>query len=183
MRFEVDACIASATTSIDDITAAFSGIGIDSDTKRSTTSAISTPSKRLGISIVRTAAQSLIPQSHLIEIKTRAAHRELDWAEVYPQLYLSQTAYLYLAKHTKGNFGEVEKIALGGANMTVHANRAKTGIGKLKALLDDILIVVRKEGSGAGLRLVSTGGELTLHKRAAGSGKTIGHEILSKFSK
>lgn len=102
---------------------------------------------------------------------------------MYPQLYLSQTAYLYLAKHTKGTFGSVEKFALGGASMAVHAKRAEAGMGKLKALLDDILKVVRREGHGAKLRLLSTGGDLALYKRAAGAGKPIGDELLNKFSK
>jgi hypothetical protein len=50
-----------------------------------------------------------------------------------------------LAKHTKGNFGTVEKIKLAGDSMKVYAKQAEGGMAKLKAVLDQVLEVVWKE--------------------------------------
>ena len=80
---------------------------------------------RFGIKVKFTTPRSTVPQSHVIEIKTRSSHGELDWKEPYPQLYLSQTPYLYLAKHTKGTFGPVEKADLNGQTMAPHAKEAE----------------------------------------------------------
>lgn len=121
-------------------------------------------------------------QSTLIELKTRAAHRPLDWAEVYPQLYLSQTTYLYLAKHNRGNFGTVEKIQLAGDSMKVYAEQAEVGMGKLEVVLTQVLEAVRKEGEGVGMSLISERNSLVLYKRGQGTGKAVGSEILSRFA-
>jgi hypothetical protein len=64
-------------------------------------------------------------------MKTRAARRELDWEEVYPQLYLSQTAFMYIAKHDRGNFNTPERVGLGAENMMPHTCRAELGFAKL----------------------------------------------------
>ncbi|KAI5989812.1 hypothetical protein F5J12DRAFT_915786 [Pisolithus orientalis] len=58
---------------------------------------------RFEMKVKLTSLRSVLPQSSMIEIKTRAARRQLDCKEVYVQLYLSQTPYFYLEKHTRGN--------------------------------------------------------------------------------
>jgi len=177
LRFEVDACTAeTATIDTDDLTAALSGLGISSQTPAA--------DKRPpipGISIIHTASRALVPQASLIELKTRASHRPLDWAETYPQLYLSQTAYLYLAMHKKGNFIEVMKVSLASEAMRVQAKEAEAGMGKLRAVLAEVLSVVRSEGGGVGLSLVQEAGELVLYKRKKGTGKIVGKDILDRF--
>lgn len=178
LRFEVDAC--TGTGDLDNLASAFSGLGITPSNLHPTDA--STGSVILGISVIQTTPRTLVAQSSLIELKTRASHRPLDWTETYPQLYLSQTAYLYLAKHTKGNFTAVEKTRLAGGDMKAYAKQAEAGMGKLKALLDKVLEAVRKEGDGVGLSLVSAGGKLMLYKRKEGTGKALGSAILSKFA-
>ncbi|OJA20164.1 hypothetical protein AZE42_10979 [Rhizopogon vesiculosus] len=64
------------------------------------------------VSIFRTTPYRLVPQASIIEIKTCALHRELNLC-LYSQLYLSQTAFLYIAKHHCGNFDPPEKVELG----------------------------------------------------------------------
>jgi hypothetical protein len=176
LRFEVDACMGSSD--FDDLASAFSGLDVTPAIPLST----GTSSVMPGISVIHTTPRTLVAQSSLIELKTRASHRPLDWTETYPQLYLSQTAYLYLAKHTKGNFGAVEKIKLAGDSMKVYAKQAEGGMVKLKAVLDQVLEVVRKESDGVGLSLVSVGGKLMLYKRKEGTGKAVGDDILSRFA-
>jgi hypothetical protein len=114
-------------------------------------------------------------------MKTRAARRELDWAEVYPQLYLSQTAFLYIAKHERGSFNTLEKVELGAENMLPHTRRTEQGVAKLKVVLQDILDAVKGEDVGVGMSLVGKNGELVLYKRKEGTGKALGQEITSKF--
>jgi len=174
LRFEVDACTGSSD--FDDLASALSGLDITPAIPLSAST--STSSVMSGISVIHTTPRTPVAQSLLIELKTRASHRPLNWTETYPQLYLSQTAYLYLAKHTKDNFGTVEKIKLDGDSMKVYAKQAEVGMAKLKAVLDQVLEVVRKESDGVGLSLVSIGGKLMLYKRKEGTGK----EILSRFT-
>jgi hypothetical protein len=135
-----------------------------------------------GVTVVQTKPRTLVAQSSLIEIKTRAAHRPLDWADVYPQLYLSQTPFLYLAKHARGSFTTPEKYTLDGTTLTSHAKQAEDGMGKLKIVLNEILDAVRQAGSGVGLCLVCVGGTLSLYNRKQGTGKAVGSEILSRFA-
>jgi len=178
LRFEVDACL-PANTEVDDLTSAFTNLGVSSQSSQQ--KIVSTPSAHLGIAVVHTIPRELVPQSSLIEIKTRASHKALDWEEAYPQLYLSQTAYLYLAKHERGAFREPEKIQLAGPSMKVHAEYAQVGMGRLEAVLTAVLAAVRKQGQGVGLSLVCEGGKLALYKRKEGTGIGVGRDILDKF--
>ncbi|KIJ16233.1 hypothetical protein PAXINDRAFT_114027 [Paxillus involutus ATCC 200175] len=134
-----------------------------------------------GLEIKPTSPRSLIPQSDLIEVKTRSVRNILNWREIYPQLYLSQIPWLYVAWHQDGLFQPVEKIALDSDAMKPHAEGAASSVSKLKVLLEDILKAVRKQGSGVPLSLVCRGGTLTLWKRKEGTGQPLGMEITSKF--
>ncbi|KAF9006336.1 hypothetical protein BDZ89DRAFT_1233284 [Hymenopellis radicata] len=73
--------------------------------------------------------------------------RRLDWDEVYPQLYLSQTAYLFLANHTKGAFSPVVKYSLESIRGR-HESQAQDAMGKLDAVLSQIQEEVQKVGKG-----------------------------------
>ncbi|KAG1745762.1 hypothetical protein EDB19DRAFT_1927161 [Suillus lakei] len=170
LRFTIEACTSSTndTNDEDDLLAAFSGPG-SRDTKKPQ---VTVPTVR-GVSITQTTPRKVVPQASLIELKTRAAHRELDWAEVYPQLYLSQTAFLYIAKHERGNFNTLEKIELGSESMRIHARRAEQG---------DILDAAKKEDEGVGLSLVAKDSKLALYKRQEGTGKGPGKDITAKFN-
>lgn len=180
LRCTIDACTESESED-DDFLASFSAMNIGSKTGTPKSQPDSTCTNRLGMKVKLTSPRSVIPQSHVIEIKTRASHRELDWKEVYPQLYLSQTPYLYLAKHAKGTFGPVEKVDLNGETMAPRAREAEDAMGKLEVLLGSILKAVRKQGKGVPLSLVYHKGKLQLYKRHEGSGKRIEAEISRKF--
>ncbi|KAG6327426.1 hypothetical protein ID866_11663, partial [Astraeus odoratus] len=178
LRCSVDACTESGNED-DDLLAFFSSLSIGrNDTK---TSEDSTYTTRFGIKVKLTSPRSVVPQSSVIEIKTRASHRELDWKEAYPQLYLSQTPYLYLAKHSRGQFGPVEKVQLNSQAMASLTTEAEAAMGKLEVLLETLLKAVRKQGEGVPLSLVYREGKLRLYKRKRGTGKLIGEEIYSKF--
>jgi len=184
LRFTIEACTSSVndTNDDDDLLEAFSSLGIGGDSPSITLGTKKPPVSTVpGVTITHTSPRKLVPQASLIEMKTRAAHRELDWAEVYPQLYLSQTAFMYIAKHERGNFNTLEKVELGAENMLLHTRRAEQGVAKLKVVLQDILDAVKKEDAGVGMSLVGKSGKLVLYKRREGTGKALGKEITNKF--
>jgi hypothetical protein len=173
-RFEVDAC----TGVIDDneLSSALSELNITSNTEETH----ARPAIQ-GLTVIRTHPRSLVPQSSLVEVKTRSSNRSLDWAETYLLQYISQIEYLYLAKHTHGTFSPVAKYSLTGSAMLVHAQQAEASLGKLKVLLEEVLTAVRVGGTCGGMCLICVGGKLSLHRRKDGTGTAVGTEILNKF--
>lgn len=168
LRYEVDAC--TKPESEDGSFLASSSVPRSIGT--------SAYSSRFGMKIKMTSPRFVVPQSRIIEIKTRAVHKGLDWKEVYPQLYLSQTPYLYLAKHTRGTFGRVEKIQINSQGM---AARARATMTKFQELLRYILKAIRKHGQGVPLCLVYRAGKLQLYRRRKRTRQPFGKDTLRKF--
>lgn len=88
LRFEIDACTqavpSASTAEVDDLVTALAGLNTRPSASERTSSFKSLDIKPSG-------NRTLVPQSSLIELKTRAAHKALDMDEVAPQVYLSQT--------------------------------------------------------------------------------------------
>ncbi|KAG2067547.1 hypothetical protein BDR04DRAFT_1212282 [Suillus decipiens] len=135
LRFTIEACTSSTngTSDEDTLLTEFSGLGIgrasassSRDTKKPQAtyqpSVVSLSPKQFNANLTR---------KPLIEFKTCAAYREPDWAGIYLQLYLSQAAFLYIAKHECGNFNTLEKVVLGSESMKIHARCAEHGLAKL----------------------------------------------------
>ncbi|KAF8253318.1 hypothetical protein K440DRAFT_679235 [Wilcoxina mikolae CBS 423.85] len=55
---------------------------------------------------------NLVSQGSIAEIKTRAAHRQLDMSEVLPQLWFSHTATLVVGYHRGGRFDDVKQLQM-----------------------------------------------------------------------
>lgn len=178
LGFTADACMEQKTDD-DDLLASFSSLSLGGKAEKPTKP--NEPESPAGLDIKLTPSRPPVPQSDLIEVKTRAIHREPNWKEIYPQLYLSQTAWLYMAKHNKGIFEPVEKISLKSEEMKPYAEMMEGSLGKLKNLLKVILKAVREQGEGVPLSLVRQGETLSLWRRKEGSGKPLGEEIKSKF--
>ncbi|KAF8132470.1 hypothetical protein EV363DRAFT_108453 [Boletus edulis] len=176
--FTADACIETKHDD-DDFLASFSSLSLGGNTDKP--SKANEPGSGAGFDIQVTPSRSLVPQANLIEVKTRSIYRDPNWREIYPQLYLSQTAWLYMAKHNRGAFEPVEKISLTGKEMRPYAEMMEGSLGKLKNLLKEILKAVREQGEGVPLSLVRQGGTLSLWRRKKGSGKPHGEEVRSKF--
>ncbi|KAI6038190.1 hypothetical protein EDC04DRAFT_2868498 [Pisolithus marmoratus] len=179
LRSAADACVEPAGED-DSFLASFSALGIGTRGAPQPNND-SACLNLFGIKVKLTSPRLLLPQSSVIEIKTRAAHRELDWKEAYPQLYLSQTPYLYLAKHSRGTFGRVEKVQINSRAMAAHTREAEAAMVKLEALLSDILKAVRKHGEGVPLSLVYRAGELQLYKCKDRTRRPFGRDITRKF--
>ncbi|KAG8905589.1 hypothetical protein FRB99_008587 [Tulasnella sp. 403] len=129
------------------------------------------------LTILHTQPTFMVPQSSLIELKTRSAKRPLEWDEVYAQLYFSQMPYLYVARHNNGKFSDVRNLSITGSHLQACAKRAESGMAQLKAALLSILRAVRAQGAEARLSLVYRDGQLVLYKRKEGAGRPVGADI------
>lgn len=139
------------------------------------------PETSFGLTVIKDGSQSMVPQSDVIEIKTRAAHKKLEWGTFYPGLYLSQTSSLYLARHTKGEFQPAEKYALKGTSFATYKEQTEMSLWNLQVLLTQILVAVKKELEGTPLSLVCEGGRLSLYRRNRGVGTMVNNEIKALF--
>lgn len=116
----------------------------------------------------------MVPQSSIIKLKTRAEHKPLDMDDVGPQIHLSQTPHLYLAKHVRGDFQSAQRII-------PDVQKIELQLGKLREALLDIVEVVREQAQGEGLSLTCEDRKLELYKRESGTGRSVGWDIISKF--
>ncbi|KAG8935312.1 hypothetical protein FRC01_003064 [Tulasnella sp. 417] len=128
-------------------------------------------------------ASSIVPQSSLLEIKTRTGEGEIDWREIYPQLFFSQTPILHIARHQQGLFSgvSVTKYDLTSPELAKAAQAAEKVMPRMYELLEAIVVAARKQGEGAGLALTYDGKELALYRRKPGTGTEVGQKILSRF--
>lgn len=173
VRFEADA----RTVSEDDLENAFSQLSMKS---KSTAKPAISPSHPL-LNIRRNADPNPAPQSSIIELATRAAHKEIDIDDIYPQLYFSQTPSLYVAKHNRGTFFTVDKIALGSERVVRSAAKAEANMRRLRKILGEIVDLVKKSGDGVQLSLVYTDGALALFKQKGRSKRSTSEADARKF--
>jgi len=188
LRFEVDACIQTQTepqTTQGDLTTKLSGLTLNSSSAQ--VKGAAKPSTAFGLSVELQPSQELVPQTSLVELVTRSVQYDVGWGELFPQLYLSQTEHVFIAKHSRGVFRgiPVSKMRLSdpedGDMVARKAEADHTYLPRLKAMLDDILREVRGVEEGAMLSLVRDGGNLTLYRRTGGTGTRIPEVFLNKF--
>ena len=114
------------------------------------------------VAVIR--AGSLVPQSHLIELKTYSRSRKA-WSRSYPQLFLSQTPHIYYGAHKCGNFFEIKKFTLGEPHLEPIDQNAQVGFKKLRVALAAIQELVRKYGADGRISLVCERKELGVYQR------------------
>lgn len=98
-----------------------------------------------------------MPQSSMIEITTRNAMRigQMDWRELFIQLYLSASPHFYLGVHQRGHFTEVYKKNLYEDERFVKERRGvEASLKKLGKALKRIQELVREHGKGKKLSLI-----------------------------
>ncbi|KAI9450773.1 hypothetical protein BJY52DRAFT_1125724 [Lactarius psammicola] len=201
VRFEVDACLPSAgssvpkktTASIDDLADALGGMNIKHRTPTTTKTASSPSSSSSSplINIVRAGTQ--VPQENLVELTSRSAYflNQLDWNELYPQLALSQTPALHMGVHERGVFSQLHEItgdatARAGSEPDISAQRQETGVQivRLARLLEDVqeLAIARGPGPAGSFSLVCENGELCVYARKdAGAKNCLPPDVLARF--
>jgi hypothetical protein len=178
VRFEVDAYIPSASTlkprpaqaatTLDDLIGALSGVNLRTpNTESPAKSIVRGSAGATKITVVTGGAY--VPQSAIIEMTTRATHREseYDWKESYPQLFLSQTQHHFLAVHQRGHFVRVNKRKLQSSELDSVNTLIQSDLKKLRRVLDIIKYIVIKHGEQGRLSLVCKGGVLKIFQRAS----------------
>lgn len=110
-----------------------------------------------------------------VEIKTMKERVGIKWREYHPQLYLSQTKHLFVARHDCGTFSQIQKYTPSDAVWREHTINTEMSLGRLveflRVLLADLSTL---EGPWA---LVCTKGVLGLHK----SRGVFPRRVLSRF--
>ncbi|KAH8993052.1 hypothetical protein EDB86DRAFT_1403817 [Lactarius hatsudake] len=208
VRFEVDACLPTATSSVpkttpasvDDLADALGGMNIKHRTPATTKTTTSSSSPV--IDIVRAGTQ--VPQEALVEVTSRSVYflDQLDWNELYPQLALSQTPALHIGVHERGVFSQLHEWQLdgrpprAGTKVTsdaaakapdISAQRRKTGaqIVRLARLLEVVqeIAIARGAGPAGSFSLVCEGGELRVYarKRDAGAKSCLPPDVVARF--
>ncbi|KAK4145833.1 uncharacterized protein C8A04DRAFT_35404 [Dichotomopilus funicola] len=160
VRYETDAYVGSDAgldTLVDDLGA----LSLSETERRSS-----------GLTVVRsstTGKQPEIPASSILEIKTRAASRVLDMAEVLPQLWASQTPKLAVGYYSSdGAFKNVEVRDMT-SEISFWEAASREDLKRLVGLLGDIIRAVRGL-SGCRAVVEYTGGS-DLRVVAAGEGQ------------
>ncbi|TFY74199.1 hypothetical protein EWM64_g9814 [Hericium alpestre] len=108
---------------------------------------------------------SEVPQDSIIELTTRSVYYidQIDWSDVYPQLYFSQTLHFYLGVHTRGAFSEIRKSELMSAEMEAQRKAMKASLRKFR----DVLKVIQETAlahKDKHLALICKGGELEVYE-------------------
>lgn len=102
-------------------------------------------------------AGTLVPQSSIMELKSRSTRATMDWKAVWPQVFFSGTQTTMLGLHERGKFVTMEKKTLD--EMEEYAEEAKVGLGQLVQALKQIKAVVISRGRGPGVALIFRNGE------------------------
>lgn len=187
VRFKADACLPtkpakeiqkSLSDPLDDLTAGLQKLTVAKSSD--TTTKIPTFN---GVSLSVITRGTLVPQSALLELKTRSQQSvgHLDWDDTYPQLLLSQTPNVFVCVHKFGTFQEVRKKRLDELETEAVARKAQEGLRKLRNVLGRIQETVTEEGEGARLSLVCKGGADMIVYERGGKDGCLPEEILKKF--
>lgn len=93
-----------------------------------------------GITII--PAGRLVPQTSLLELKTRSVLSNVNTRDFYPQLLFSQTPTVLLARHERGTFLSCEPLYL--VDMVEEEEGAQRGL----KMTGDVLVELRELAMG-----------------------------------
>lgn len=104
-----------------------------------------------------------VPLESILEIKTRVSHKPINFKEIAPQLWLSQTHKLVRAYHQNGIFQNpvVEDIA---ATIKSWEARKQDDLRKLAGLIKMIIDLVKYGGGSAVVKYNAVKDKLVLFK-------------------
>ncbi|KDQ06415.1 hypothetical protein BOTBODRAFT_39619 [Botryobasidium botryosum FD-172 SS1] len=174
-RFEADACdLGSPSDGLEELVGGFSQIKVSAPPKLPSTGG---PTKASKIRVVR--AGQLVPQSSLMELKTRSAKGNVRWKDIWPQAFFSGTPTVVVGRHEEGNFVSIERKSFEG----MYSEQAGVGLEQLIQVLKDIRDIVVSRGKGRGVTLIcerSQRGRIEVREGAVG-GPAISSELLAKY--
>jgi hypothetical protein len=151
VRFELDAVaqagavpeIKSGSTTFKSLEDAISGMTLGNNDRQ-----IQLPKhfeSKAGIKVYRIPYPPA-PLSSFIEKKTRTAKGQLDYIDIYGQLVFSLTPHLYVARHNRGNFQDLEQVSLGSGKLAKIAKDTEGVMGKVAGMLAEMMEVVHEFG-------------------------------------
>ncbi|KAJ8503210.1 hypothetical protein ONZ45_g11065 [Pleurotus djamor] len=161
VRCEVDAYLPHGTkTSVNELADSLAEVNIRASPRSEDATFVS------GIAVYPSGSWSL-PQSSIVEITTRSFwnYQNLNWSDVYPQIYLSQTPHLFIGLHHRGTFTRLVQENLGSPPMRRIYAAEQPKMKMLRWLLGDIQKRLRKHGPDAKISLVCRGGVLGVYER------------------
>lgn len=157
VRYEVDAYDSGTPFSDqEELAAALQATSIQSPTSV----------KMNGLTIQRAGQE--VPQTNLLELSTRWAQNrfQMDWSEVYTQLFLSQVPKHIVAYQDDGIFIKIEERMLDSdPELEAAKTDAQTRMKKLVKVLGRIRELVLEEGKNSRLSLVCVYGVLRVYRR------------------
>jgi len=124
-----------------------------------------------------------VPQTSLLELVTRWKQNrfQMDWNEVYCQLFLSQIQKHATAYQDGGVFDRIEERMLGSApELETTKTEALNQMKKLMKILKRIRELVMKEGKDSRLSLVCVYGVLRVYRRSSQE-SCLSDEVLELF--
>lgn len=177
VRFEVDAYQKTAkptSTSIDDLSAKMGATKLDTETRTSTFST--------GLTVINDGFN--VPQESLIELKTRAARRQLQVDDVIYQLWFSQVQLLKVGYHVRGKgFTTLHEKDFKATGMFGEFEEEKGSILKeLVVLLEKIRNVVEKVDGKRAILLYPWLSEEFVIYSSTGGRHALPNDLLEKWN-
>ena len=179
VRLEMDACLPPDPDPHDlgDLTSQLNALDVSSSST-SSKDRICPP----GLNIICSHNRSVVDYERTIEIvsHSRKFRSSFGWAEIYPQLLLSQTRNLFLGLHDFGRFSQVERHTLEELTESDIGEELQGDLRRLAKTLRLILKLVGEQGEGESLVLVSQDGKLSLKQRE-GERRVLPNEYMNLF--
>lgn len=176
VRFEVDACTHAGP--VDDDPSPDEDDGLSSLLGSVTIEPKSDVSDPGTVHVVK--GGTLVPQSSVLEIKTRAATRGLSIADVMPQLWFSDTQALAVGYHRRGRFGTVIPMRLETGELETWECNNAINLGKLVALIGIIIKEMEKADGGRCVIQGLRNGTLVI-KKSTTLGDCLPADLKAKF--
>lgn len=179
VRFEVDACLPSASktakpSSVDGLANAIADL-----TTKETQSGTKSPSAL--IEVIHGGIEA--SQGALVELTSRSQKtmQRINWMKLFYQLYLSGTPHLFIGIHSGGVFEQtINKHSLNDTEMTSHKKNAEESLRKLGSLLETIKGVVLEHGKQGRLSLVGMARDVKIYKRKS-KDSCLPAEVMKRF--
>ncbi|KAI0049458.1 hypothetical protein FA95DRAFT_1489223 [Auriscalpium vulgare] len=174
VRFEVDACLradktrvrsAAKPATVDDLSHSMGSMQLAPPAPAVVPSSRAGQSDTTSLAVIHAGTE--VKQDKILELATRSINfiENMDWTEVYPQLYLSQTPHFYLGVHSRGNFSRIQKRSLAEVDLEAQKQAGDANMQKLGRALELIQDIVIEHGHGKRLSLVCMDGILKVHER------------------
>lgn len=173
VRFEIDAstgdAVGNSSDADDGLSSLLGGISISKGSEVCDSSTFRV-----------TKRGTVVPQSSLIEIKTRAASRGLDLVSVLPQLWFSATPTLVVAYHRGGRFDEAKTMPMGAGELGTWERSNAANLRKLVALLKIIIEEAELVDGGRCLVQGRGDGKLIIRRRSS-TANSLPDDLEAKF--